>query len=444
MYENEIYSNADTGRYTTYQTDGTANHMYTSPAAGGANGGKKKMGVFKKILLSMTLGIVFGLFAGAGFYAVQLGTGMLVQTGSLNIDEKQEEMKEPAVQTNGNAKTEYIYYTSSDYSEVIEEVMPAMVSIVNNRRVTTSVWGRTYTETKPYAGSGIIVAENDEVFLIVSNNHVVEESESLQVTFIDGTVADASVKGLDPEMDLGVIAVSKKNLSEETMKAISVARLGDSDSLKIGTPVIAIGNALGYGQSATNGIISALNREMTNEDGSRSIYIQTNADINEGNSGGALLTVAGEVVGINSAKIAGTGVEGMGYAIPISTASPIIAELMERNTRTEKVEEEDRGYMGISPQNIDSTVMQLYGMPQGVYVYKVFEDTPAQKAGIRKGDILVKFDGQRISSYAELQKVMQYYQVGETVTVTIQRLVNGEYESFEMELTLGTAPEQNR
>ena len=443
MYENEIYSNADTGRYTTYQTDSMANNMYGNTAAGGENGGKKKKGVFKKILLSMTLGIVFGLFAGAGFYAVQLGTGMLVQTGSPDVDEEQEELREPAVQTNGEARTEYIYYTSSDYSDVIEEVMPAMVSIINNRRVTTTVWGHTYTETKPYAGSGIIVAENDEVFLIVSNNHVVEESESLQVTFIDGTVADASVKGLDAEMDLGVIAVSKKNLSEETLKAISVARLGDSDSLKIGTPVIAIGNALGYGQSATNGIISALNREMTNEDGSKSIYIQTNADINEGNSGGALLTVTGEVIGINSAKIAGTGVEGMGYAIPISTASPIIAELMERNTRTEMVEEEDRGYMGISPQNIDSTVMQLYGMPQGVYVYKVFEDTPAQKAGIQKGDILVKFDGQRISSYADLQKVMQYYRVGETVSVTIQRLVNGEYESFEMELTLGTAPEQN-
>lgn len=443
MYENEIYSNTDTGRYTTYQTAGMPDYMNNN-SAGGDGGKKKKKGTFRKILLSMTLGIVFGLFAGAGFYVVQLGTGILIPTERQEAEDEREEQKEPAVQTNAEVKTEYVYYTSSDYSDVIDEVMPAMVSIINNRRVTTTVWGHTYTETKPYAGSGIIVAENDEVFLIVSNNHVVEEADSLQVTFIDGSVADASVKGLDAEMDLGVIAVSKKNLSEETLKAISVARLGNSDSLKIGTPVIAIGNALGYGQSATNGIISALNREMTNEDGTTSIYIQTNADINEGNSGGALLTVTGEVIGINSAKIAGTGVEGMGYAIPISTASPIIAELMERDTRTEKVEEEDRGYMGISPQNIDSTVMQLYGMPQGVYVYKVYEDTPAQAAGIRKGDIIVKFDGQRISSYAELQKVMQYYRIGETVTVTIQRLENGEYESYDMELTLGTAPDQNK
>lgn len=442
MYENEIYSNADTGRYTTYQTDGMADNMNGNTAAGGEKGGKKKKGVFRKILLSMTLGIVFGLFAGAGFYAVQFGTGMLTQADNQKDADTLDESQESAVQTNGNAKAEYVYYTSSDYSDVIEEVMPAMVSIINNHVSSMKVWGYTYTETVPYAGSGIIVAENDKELLVVTNNHVVEESDSLQVTFIDGTAADAAIKGLDPDMDLAVISVSKSSLSEETLNAIAIARMGDSDSLRIGTPVIAIGNALGYGQAATNGIISALNREMTTEDGSTGVFIQTNADINEGNSGGALLTVTGEVIGINSAKIKGEGVEGMGYAIPISAASPIIAELMERETRTEKVAEEEKGYMGIYPQNIDSDAIRLYGMPQGVYVYKVYEDSAAQKAGVQKGDILVKFDGQRISSYADLQKVMQYYRVGETVTVTVQRIVNGEYESFDLELTLGEAPEQ--
>lgn len=442
MYENEIYSNSDSGNYTTYQTSGSSTMDGSGTGNFGAGRqGKKKKGAFRKFLLSMGLGITFGAFAGAGFYAVRLGAEKLVP------DQVQEAVSE-AGQKNGNtsgaqmSNISQVTYVSDDVSAVVEKVMPAMVSIVNNQTRTTSFFGYEFTENRPGAGSGIIVAENDTELLIVSNNHVVANSDSLEVTFIDGSTAAANVKGLDSEMDLAVISVPLESLSGETRKAISIATLGDSDSLKLGTPVIAIGNALGYGQSVTNGIISALNREVTNEDGTKGTYIQTNAAINGGNSGGALLTITGEVIGINSGKIQGTGVEGMGYAIPISSASPIIAELMERKTRTDVVEEEEKGYIGISPQEVTGQIAQMYGMPEGVFVHEVVEGSAADTSGIRKGDIIVKLDGQRITSYAELQDVLQYYKVGETIVVTVERLENGEYVPLDIEITLGSRPQE--
>ena len=275
--------------------------------------------------------------------------------------------------------------------------------------------------------------------LIVSNNHVVESADTLTVTFIDGSEAQAQVKGLDSDMDLAVIAVSLNDLSDDTKNAITVATLGSSDDLKLGEPVIAIGNALGYGQSVTNGIVSALNREITLENGSTGTFIQTNAAINPGNSGGALLNMNGEVIGINSNKIGGTAVEGMGYAIPITSASPIIADLMERQTRT-KVAEDEVGYIGISLQEVTSQISQMYNMPEGIYVVSVEEGSAAANAGIMKGDIITKFDGSSISSYSDLQKTLQYYAVGDSVTVTVQRPQNGEYVSIELNLTLGSRP----
>lgn len=240
-------------------------------------------------------------------------------------------------------------------------------------------------------------------------------------------------------MDLAVIAVSLNDLSDDTKNAITVATLGSSDDLKLGEPVIAIGNALGYGQSVTNGIVSALNREITLENGSTGTFIQTNAAINPGNSGGALLNMNGEVIGINSNKIGGTAVEGMGYAIPITSASPIIADLMERQTRT-KVAEDEVGYIGISPQEVTSQTSQMYNMPEGIYVVSVEEGSAAANAGIMKGDIITKFDGSSISSYSDLQKTLQYYAAGDSVTVTVQRPQNGEYVSIELNLTLGSRP----
>lgn len=437
MYENEIYSNSDSGRYTTYQTDSAA---YNGNPGGNAGGeaGKKKKGTFRKILLSMGLGLCFGLFAGAGFYGVRYGAENLFPAG--NQEEVLSENPAKQQETTGNtgSNVNYVTYVSDDVSDVVEQVMPAMVSIVNNYTNTMNIWGMySYSQPGASAGSGIIVSENEKELLIVTNNHVVEGAEELEVLFIDGTTARANIKGRDTDMDLAVIAVPLEELSQETRDAITVATMGDSDSLRLGTPVIAIGNALGEGQSVTNGIISALDRKVTMEDGSTGTYIQTNAAINSGNSGGALLTITGEVIGINSGKVKGTGVEGMGYAIPISTASPIIADLMEHQTRTEKVAEEDVGYMGISPQDVTSQNAQMYGMPQGVYVYSVEEDSAAQKAGMRKGDIIVKIDGQRISSYADLKAVMQYYSAGETVTIVVQRFEGGEYEAHELEITFG-------
>ena len=324
--------------------------------------------------------------------------------------------------------------------------MPAMVSIVNNFTETANVFGQQYTQEEAASGSGIIVGKTDDELLIVSNNHVVESADTLTVTFIDGSEAQAQVKGLDSDMDLAVIAVSLNDLSDDTKNAITVATLGSSDDLKLGEPVIAIGNALGYGQSVTNGIVSALNREITLENGSTGLengstgtFIQTNAAINPGNSGGALLNMNGEVIGINSNKIGGTAVEGMGYAIPITSASPIIADLMERQTRT-KVAEDEVGYIGISLQEVTSQISQMYNMPEGIYVVSVEEGSAAANAGIMKGDIITKFDGSSISSYSDLQKMLQYYAAGDSVTITVQRPQNGEYVSVELNLTLGSRP----
>ncbi len=439
MYENEIYSDSNTGRYTNYQTDGSfyAGNGPTGTPGNGADGKKKKRGVFGKLMLSLSLGLVFGLFAGAGFYAVQLGAGRLFPQESRNEAPAEIETQQKPASGNVLSNVSQVTYVTDDVSGVVEEVMPAMVSIVNTSTRTGSFFGYTYTESVPSAGSGIIVEERDNELLIVTNNHVVEGADSLEVTFIDGSTAQASIKGLDAEMDLGVIAVAVDSLSQETRNAITMATLGDSDSLKLGMPVIAIGNALGIGQSVTNGIISALDREVTSEDGTTGTFIQTNAAINGGNSGGALLTITGEVIGINSGKIRGTGVEGMGYAIPISKASPIIADLMERQTRADKVAEEEMGYMGISLQEVNTEMAQYLGMPQGVHVMEVEENSAAEAAGMKKRDVIVKFDGHRISSYADLQDVLQYYRAGETVTVTVKRIEDGEYESLDLELTLG-------
>ena len=339
-----------------------------------------------------------------------------------------------------------VTYVESDVSDVVEKVMPAMVSIVNNFTETANVFGQQYTQEEAASGSGIIVGKTDDELLIVSNNHVVESADTLTVTFIDGSEAQAQVKGLDSDMDLAVIAVSLNDLSDDTKNAITVATLGSSDDLKLGEPVIAIGNALGYGQSVTNGIVSALNREITLENGSTGLengstgtFIQTNAAINPGNSGGALLNMNGEVIGINSNKIGGTAVEGMGYAIPITSASPIIADLMERQTRN-KVAEDEVGYIGISLQEVTSQISQMYNMPEGIYVVSVEEGSAAANAGIMKGDIITKFDGSSISSYSDLQKTLQYYAAGDSATITVQRPQNGEYVSVELNLTLGSRP----
>ena len=444
MYENDIYSNSDNGSYTTYQTDANYNKAMEPPAG---IGGKKKKGGFRTVLLSMGLGLLFGLFAGAGFYVVQFGLERISQTeeqgAGLTDDGEDAQTGLPEGLADAwmqNVKN--ITYVNTDISNVVEDVMPAMVSIVNNYTQTgTTFWGQQYSQQGASSGSGIIVAENESELLIVSNNHVVQGMDTLEVTFIDGSVAQAYIKGTDAEMDLAVIAVPLENLSQETKSAITIATMGDSDDLKLGTPVIAIGNALGYGQSVTSGIISALNREVTMEDGTVGTFIQTDTAINPGNSGGALLNINGEVIGINSNKIASSQVEGMGYAIPISSASPIIADLLERQTRTEKVAAEEAGYMGIEMQDVTDEIAAMLGIPQGVFVINVQEGTAAQQAGIQHGDIIIKFDGQRVSTRSELKQLVGYYRAGETLKVTVKRFADGRYEDVELEVTLGSQPQ---
>ena len=421
--------------YTTYQMGGTSDNSGASPKKM-----KKHGGYFRKALVSVSLGLFFGLFAGIGFYAVQQGTGMLKTTGSDSavVDEITSQATTESTQSTPQLATN-VTYVESDVSNVVEKVMPAMVSIVNNYTETANVFGQKYTQEEAASGSGIIVGKTDDELLIVSNNHVVESADTLTVTFIDGSEATAQIKGLDSDMDLAVIAVSLSDLSDDTQNAITVATLGNSDDLKLGEPVIAIGNALGYGQSVTNGIVSALNREITLENGSTGSFIQTNAAINPGNSGGALLNMNGEVIGINSNKIGGTTVEGMGYAIPITSASPIIADLMERQTRS-KVAEDEVGYIGISLQEVTAQISQMYNMPEGIYVVSVEDGSAAANAGIMKGDIITKFDGNRITSYSDLQNVLQYYAAGDSASVTVQRPQNGEYVSVDLNLTLGSRP----
>ena len=455
MYENDNFSGYETGNENTTGTFSGVSaaesaNGYTTYQMGGSTGSntepkktKKHGGYFRKAMVSVSLGLFFGLFAGIGFYAVQQGTGMLkTGTDTAVVDEIAAEATTESTQssTQGSVQSATnVTYVESDVSDVVEKVMPAMVSIVNNFTETANVFGQQYTQEEAASGSGIIVGKTDDELLIVSNNHVVESADKLTVTFIDGSEAQAQVKGLDSDMDLAVIAVSLNDLSDDTKNAITVATLGSSDDLKLGEPVIAIGNALGYGQSVTNGIVSALNREITLENGSTGTFIQTNAAINPGNSGGALLNMNGEVIGINSNKIGGTTVEGMGYAIPITSASPIIADLMERQTRT-KVAEDEVGYIGISLQEVTSQISQMYNMPEGIYVVSVEEGSAAANAGIMKGDIITKFDGSSISSYSDLQKILQYYAAGDSATITVQRPQNGEYVSIELNLTLGSRP----
>lgn len=332
----------------------------------------------------------------------------------------------------------------TDVTQVVEAVMPACVSITNNFTQTVQdFWGQIYSQDETASGSGIIIGENEQELLIVTNNHVVDSTEQLYVQFIDGETVEAQVKGTDASADLAVIAVKLDTISDSTKQEICIAKMGDSDSLKIGEPAIAIGNALGYGQSVTTGVISALNRkiESSNSEEGTSL-IQTDAAINPGNSGGALLNMRGEVIGINSNKIGGSSIEGMGYAIPISTARPIIEDLMERQTRT-KYSEEERGYLGISCINVTSDLSENFSMPQGIFVAQVYPGTGAEAAGLVRGNIVVAFDGVTVQSQEELTKQMQYYKAGESVEITIMVNSANGYQQKNVTVTLSSYDQIN-
>ncbi|MDE5597591.1 MAG: trypsin-like peptidase domain-containing protein [Lachnospiraceae bacterium] len=420
-------------------------------------------GYLKKMLVCVSLGLFFGLCAGLGFYAVESATGMLGhdtnKSNALTVQDAEDaaeafgtdvlddakEAVSGAVQSLQDSddieKTQTVYAVVSDVSDVVTAVMPAVVSISNTYTETMSYFGQSMSNEAEASGSGIIVGENDTELLLVTNYHVIEDANKLTVQFVEGSEAEASVKGTDADMDLAVIAVPLDDISQTTLDQIAIATLGDSNDLKVGEPAIAIGNALGYGQSVTTGVISALNRDMELSDGSTGTFIQTDAAINPGNSGGALLNIKGEVIGINSNKIGGSVIEGMGYAIPISAASPIIADLMLRETKS-KVAEEERGFLGISGISVTAEVASTYGMPEGVYIAQVYEGTAAAAAGLQKGDIINSFDGIKITSMDELQKLLEYYAKGDTVDLKVMTIGAGGYRSKTVTITLGNKVEQ--
>ncbi len=332
---------------------------------------------------------------------------------------------------------------SSGVAEVAEDVMPALVSITNMSVQKVQDWfsGETYDIQGESAGTGVIMGENDDELLVVTNNHVVEDSSDLTVSFIDEESVKAQVKGTDAGNDLAVVAVNLSDIPEDTLKAIRVANVGDSDDVKVGEQVVAIGNALGYGQSVTTGIVSALNRDISVADGRNAVdyegLIQTDAAINPGNSGGALLDMKGRVIGINSAKAGENGVEGMGYAIPTSKALPIIEKLMNKTTRS-KVETKDAAYIGITGEEVTEDAQQMYGLPAGIYIVQVGDSTPASDAGLTRGMIITKFDDSSVSSMDDLQELLQYYKGGETVTVTVATQgKGGDFGEQDIDLTLG-------
>lgn len=410
----------------------------------------------KKTAWIVLSAVLFGTVAGTVMTGVQIASsGMVSQFFAIvSSDEKLPEQGEellPEPFPGGNIpgilpEAPAVPAPATDVSQVVEEAMPAVVAVAS-----TAVYqmpdfgfgwffgGGSQSYEVPSSGSGIIIGENDTELLIVTNNHVVQDTVSLKITFVDDTAVDAAVKGTDPDTDLAVISVPLDQIPQETKEKIVVARLGDSDGLKVGQGVIAIGNALGYGQSVTVGYVSALNREIKTSDGNTRVLLQTDAAINPGNSGGALLNMKGEVIGINAAKYSSTEVEGIGYAIPVSSVQDILDELMNRKTRSE-VAEEKRGYLGIQGTTVDEDAAAAFGMPKGVYVYKILKDGAAADSQLREKDIITKLDGMTVKSMQELQKLLKGYEAGETIELLVQRQEDGQYKEIQIPVTLTGLP----
>lgn len=387
------------------------------------------------------LAVLFGVVSSAVFLASNIaGSRLLGLDGASDISPTSSDQIK-----SGTSLSRSSSVVTSDVSDVVEQVMPSIVSITSmSVEEVQSFFGGTWQKKSEGAGTGIIIGENDSELLIVTNNHVVENSDALTVTFNDETSVAADIKGSDAAYDVAVIAVPMESLSSDTLGSLTVATLGDSTRLKVGEPAIAIGNALGYGQSVTTGVISALDRSVAAADsrtgetkGSSVDLIQTDAAINEGNSGGALVNINGEVVGINSSKLIGDSVEGIGYAIPISDVSGLIQGLMDQETKA-KVDEEDRGLLGIAGISVSDAFSQQIDLPAGVYVTEVTPGGGADKAGVTKGAIITGINGSPVDSMDALQEQLQYYAKGETVELTLQiPQTNGKYEEQIVDVTLG-------
>lgn len=389
---------------------------------------KKKMPKWAGVV---GLALVFGIVASAAFQASNVVFDKVTGNDTKTVKQSSAAGSSQLTQT---AST-----VTSDVSKIAESAMPSIVSITNmSVQEVQNFFGQTQQEESTSLGSGIIIDQNDSELLIVTNNHVVEGADTLTVTFVDNESVEANIKGTDATRDLAVVAVPVDSIKDSTMDEISIASLGDSDELQVGEPAIAIGNALGYGQSVTTGIISATERELDGFDGK---LIQTDAAINPGNSGGALLNANGQVVGINTAKINSSVAEGMGYAIPISDASDIITSLMNQETKT-KVSEKEQGYLGITGVDVSDDSSEMYNMPTGVYIREVSKGSGAEQAGLAQGNIITAINGTTVDSMSTLKEQLTYYKVGETVELTVQVAANdGSYQEQTVSVTLGTASE---
>lgn len=420
---------------------GARNSSETGPELGKPKKGKKPYlkenhkRLLKRAAALALSGVLLGGAAGVSFVAVN----RIAQDSS---EAEKVVSSTPTLQTAADTKDGNIKGQSLDVSDIASATMPSIVSITNksvqevqNYFDMFGMGGQMQEQEVESAGSGIIIGQNDTELLIVTNNHVVENADTLSVAFVDNEVYEAAIKGTDADNDLAVVAVKLEEISDDTMSEIKAIQLGDSENLQVGEQVVAIGNALGYGQSVTTGIVSAVDRQL---DEASCNLIQTDAAINPGNSGGALLNMQGQLVGINSAKLASTEVEGMGYAIPVSVAQPIMEDLMSRTTR-EKVSEDQASSIGIKGVDVDSETAETYGMPQGAYVAEVNEGSAAEKAGLKEGMIITKFDGTSVKSMSDLKAQLAYYAAGETVNLTVSVADNGEYQEKDLQITLDAA-----
>ena len=428
---------------------------------------KKKGGILKKAALITAGALLFGTVSGATMVGVNVAASRFMGNSAAASAEaeKKEEISKAQTESQGSgqdngqgsAQGNGGYQQGqrnngkavADVSDIVEQAMPTVVAITSTAVYQSNNYGYGWffrggpqTYEVPSSGSGIIVGENDKELLIVTNNHVVEDSTSLKVAFIDSEVVDAAIKGTDAETDLAVIAVPLEQIKDDTKSKIKVARLGNSDELKVGQGVVAIGNALGYGQSVTVGYVSALNREVRVSNTSTRELLQTDAAINPGNSGGALLNMKGEVIGINAAKYSSTEVEGIGYAIPISKAEDIMNQLMNRKTMN-PVEEAKRGYLGIQGTSVDEESAAAFGMPRGVYVYKILEEGAAAQSDLREKDIITRVDGQSVRNMTDLQELLACYEMGEQIDLTVQTQKDGEYQERTVTIALKAMPQEN-
>ena len=406
---------------------------------------RRKNGLTRKVAGITAAALLFGTVSGGTMVGINKiadsfgpATYPLVSSQAAVEDSTTEAQTSAGASASGNSVVAG-NAVALDVSAIVKSAMPSVVAINNTMLYqSNNWWGMSQTYEVPSSGSGIIIGQNDEELLIATNNHVVEDSENLSVVFIDDTSVNASIKGTDADSDLAVIAVALKDIPEDTLSQISVAKLGDSDALEVGQGVVAIGNALGYGQSVTVGYVSALNREVKADNTVTRNLLQTDAAINPGNSGGALLNMKGEVIGINAAKYSSTDVEGIGYAIPISKAQEILSTLMTQRTKNQTVADGEEGYLGIQGLTVDDSMVKQQDMPAGVFVYGIIDGGAAANSDLRKRDIIVKFDGQSVKSMAALQDLLKYYKAGETVELGVKSLENGEYVDRTVTITLGT------